>query len=44
MIAKGLKSHACLELLKQLDIDKVQGAYAKVMPYQTFIAWAQADS
>ena len=43
VIAEGVENQACLELLKQLDVDKVQGFfYAKALPYETFIEWAKA--
>ncbi len=43
VIAEGVESQACLEKLKQLHVDKVQGYfYAKALPYETFIEWAQA--
>lgn len=43
VVAEGAEDEACLTLLKQLKIDRCQGYfYSKALPYESFIAWAQA--
>lgn len=43
VVAEGVEDEACLNLLKQLKIDRCQGYfYSKALPYESFIAWAQA--
>lgn len=43
VVAEGAEDEACLKLLKQLKIDRCQGYfYSKALPYESFIAWAQA--
>ncbi len=43
VVAEGVEDEACLRILQKLKIDKCQGyVYAEALPYETFIAWAQA--
>lgn len=43
VLAEGVEDAECLALIKKLKIDKCQGYYfAKALPYEQFIAWAQA--
>ena len=42
VLAEGVEDQDCLDLIKQLKIDKCQGYYfAKPMPFEKFIAWAK---
>ncbi len=42
VLAEGVEDLDCLELIKQLKIDKCQGYYfAKPMPFEKFITWAK---
>lgn len=43
VVAEGVEDEACLNVLKQLKIDKCQGYfYSQALPYESFVAWAQA--
>lgn len=43
VVAEGVEDEACLSAIKKLKIDKCQGYfYSKALPYESFIAWAQA--
>jgi EAL domain-containing protein (putative c-di-GMP-specific phosphodiesterase class I)/GGDEF domain-containing protein len=42
VLAEGVEDKDCLDLIKQLKIDKCQGYYyAKPMPFEKFITWAK---
>jgi EAL domain-containing protein (putative c-di-GMP-specific phosphodiesterase class I) len=40
VVAEGVEDLACLEILKEMKCEKIQGYYyGKPMPFEEFIAW-----
>jgi EAL domain-containing protein (putative c-di-GMP-specific phosphodiesterase class I)/GGDEF domain-containing protein len=43
VLAEGVETKSCLDLIKQLEIDKCQGYfYSKPMPFEQFTDWAKS--